>query len=146
MDIWFVVTAVSIVVSLFTTFFVLLADYKLKVSIIWVSLTFSSILLFLLQEFIIRGLVSDKLTDHSFVIESDMEIDESELLSALKNEEYINVYRTKPLMKSKVRIVVNYGEIELFLAKDSVHKNVYWVYYPKYRYSSINEIGKIQLN
>lgn len=83
----------------------------------------------------IRGLASDKLIDHSFVIESEMEIDESELLSALKNEEYINVYRTKTLVKNKVRIVVNHGEIDLFLAKDSVHKNVCWVYYPKYRYS-----------
>lgn len=146
MDIWFVVTAVSFIVSLFATFSVSLAHARLKVILFWFALTFSSWILFSIQEYMIRNLVSDSLTEQSFVIGLEKDIDESRLLNALKNKEYINIYRTQPMVKHKVRIVVNLGEVELLLAKDSVNQNVYWVYYPKYLFSSMNDIGKIQLD
>ncbi len=57
----------------------------------------------------------------------------------------MTINRTKPLRKSKVRIVVNNGEMELLIAEDSKNDNIFWIYYPKYDYSRINSIGKLRL-
>ena len=54
--------------------------------------------------------------------------------------------RTAPLSKSKVRIVTNTGEVELLIAQDPKNKELFWIYYPKYRFSRLNPIGKVRIH
>ncbi|WP_260320444.1 hypothetical protein [Vibrio crassostreae] len=49
------------------------------------------------------------------------------------------------MSKSKVRIVINSGEVELLIAQDSKNEELFWVYYPKYRSSRLNPIGKVRI-
>ncbi|WP_246856959.1 hypothetical protein [Vibrio crassostreae] len=49
------------------------------------------------------------------------------------------------MSKSKVRIVINSGEVELLTAQDSKNEELFWVYYPKYRFSRLNPIGKVRI-
>ena len=124
----------------------LVTNVRFKVTLSWSCLALLCVTLFLSQKYTIRDLLSDRLVEDSFVISSIEEVDETSLLNALKNMEYLDIYRTKPTVKNKVRIVARDGELQLILAKDSVHDDVYWVYYPKYRFSRINDIGKIRLD
>ncbi|WP_286298606.1 hypothetical protein [Vibrio apostichopi] len=146
MDVWFLVTAISFVVCLIATLVSLVTNVRFKVTLSWSCLALLTVTLFLSQKYTIRDLLSDRLVEDSFVISSIEEVDEASLLSALKNKEYLDIYRTKPTVKNKVRIIARDGELQLILAKDSVHDDVYWVYYPKYRFSRINDIGKIRLD
>ena len=146
MDVWFLVTAISFVVCLIATLVSLVTNVRFKVTLSWSCLALLCVTLFLSQKYTIRDLLSDRLVEDSFVISSIEEVDETSLLNALKNMEYLDIYRTKPTVKNKVRIVARDGELQLILAKDSVHDDVYWVYYPKYRFSRINDIGKIRLD
>lgn len=94
----------------------------------------------------IRTVLAEEISDYSFVIESDVDFDESKLLDAIKNKKYVTINRTKPLTKSIVRFVVHNGEIELLIAEDSKNDNIFWVYYPKYSYSRVNDIGKVRIH
>ncbi|MFS1945907.1 hypothetical protein BCU64_001085 [Vibrio lentus] len=146
MDVWFLVTAISFVVCLIVTLVSLVTNVGFKVTLSWSCLALLSVTLFLSQKYTIRDLLSDRLVEESFVISSNEEVNKLSLLRALKNKQYVDINRTKPTVKNKVRIVARDGEVELILAKDSVHEDIYWVYYPKYRFSRINDIGKIKLD
>lgn len=82
----------------------------------------------------------------SFVIEAHEEFEASKLLDSLKNKKYVKMNRTAPLSKSKVRIVTNTGEVELLIAQDPKNKELFWIYYPKYRFSRLNPIGKVRIH
>ncbi len=145
LDIWFSVTAVVFVFSLLIALGVGCWGKSKKILIVFTGMVFLSGMLFFSQTYQIRTILAEELSNDSFVIESYVDFDESKLLDAIKNKKYVTTNRTRPLSKSRVRIVVHNGEIELFVAEDSKNKNVFWVYYPKYRYSRLNEIGKIRI-
>ncbi|EOX1767263.1 hypothetical protein ACPDME_003480 [Vibrio cholerae] len=145
LDIWFSVTAIVFVVCLFSALFVGFLGKNTKILVIFTGMAIISVMLFFSQKYQIRTLLSKELSAYSFVIESHEEFNESKLLDALKNRKYVTTHKARPLSKSKVRIVVNYGEIELLLAEDSKNSSLFWVYYPKYRYSRLNPIGKVHI-
>ncbi|PML76085.1 hypothetical protein [Enterovibrio norvegicus] len=116
----------------------------IMLSSIILTASFSISSLFLL-EFLIKDEVSGLIDENSLVIEMPSGIDEGLLLHSLKNNKYVTTHKTHPLEKSVVRILTNSRELKLQVAQDSKYPYLYWVYYPKYRYSRLNEIGKVRV-
>ncbi len=144
-DIWFRINQIIFVVGLLSVLVLGCLGKGKTTIVVFVGTVLSGIILDFSLNYLIRASLASELSDYSFVIESDEDFDESKLLNALKNKKYVTINRTKPLRKSKVRIVVNDGEIELLIAEDSKNENTFWVYYPKYDYSRINSIGKLRI-
>ncbi|NRF63702.1 MULTISPECIES: hypothetical protein [Vibrio] len=145
LDIWLSVTQIIFILCLLLLFwFGCMSKGKECISV-FVGMVLIVIVSDTLLRQQIRTVLTEKISDYSFVIESDVDFDESKLLDAIKNKKYVTLYRTKPLTKNKVRIVVNNGEVELLIAEDSKNDNTFWVYYPKYRYSRVNAIGKVRI-
>ncbi|QXX08841.1 hypothetical protein [Vibrio neptunius] len=144
-DIWFSINKIIFVLGLFSVFVLGCLGKGKATIVVFLGTVLSGITLDFSLKYHIRTTLASELSDYSFVIESDENFDESKLLYALKNKKYMTINRTKPLRKSKVRIVVNNGEMELLIAEDSKNDNIFWIYYPKYDYSRINSIGKLRL-
>ena len=106
------------------------------------ALSFSS--QFLLS-YLIKNEVSNLIGEDSFVAGNHEDFDNEMFLNALKNKQYVNTYKTQPLERHSIRIVAHLGELELQVAQDSKYPYLYWVYYPKYRYSSYNQLGKLRI-
>ena len=90
--------------------------------------------------------LSELISEDSFVVETYEDFDNELFLKALKGKQFVYTHRTRPLEKSSIHIVNHQGKVELKVAQDSNYPYLYWVYYPKYRYSSINELGKVRVN
>lgn len=146
LDIWFTVTALVFIVSLLSAMFVGVWHKNGKALILLIGVAFISIVLFFSQKYQIRWLLSEELSASSFVTEAHEEFEVSKLLDSLKNKKYVEMNKTDPLSKSKVRIVTNTGEVELLIAQDSKSKALFWIYYPRYRFSRLNPIGKVRIH
>ncbi|NOI28027.1 hypothetical protein [Vibrio coralliilyticus] len=144
-DIWFSLYQIVFLLGLFSVLVLGCLRKGEMTIVVFVGTVLSGIILDSSLNYHIRTKLASELSDYSFVIESNEDFDESKLLDALKNKNYVTINRTKPLTKNKVRIVVNNGEVELLIAEDSKNDNTFWVYYPKYRYSRANAIGKIRI-
>ncbi|HCG6765693.1 hypothetical protein [Vibrio parahaemolyticus] len=90
--------------------------------------------------------VSELISEDSYVVETYEDFDNELFLKALKSKQFVYTHRTRPLEKSSIHIVNHQGEVKLQVAQDSKYPHLYWVYYPKYRYSSVNELGKVRVN
>ncbi|WP_273859525.1 hypothetical protein [Photobacterium sp. GSS17] len=147
-DTWHVVVHALIPVCVFTIFFTaLFKEWKIRKQVIillfCVMLVSFFSLLFLKR--MIRNELSEQLSEYSFIVGTTLEFDEKRLISALKNQIYISTNKTRPVDRTTLRIVINSGELELWISRDSDNPNIYWIYHPKYLYSRSNEIGKIQV-
>ncbi|MBY5945490.1 hypothetical protein [Photobacterium rosenbergii] len=89
----------------------------------------------------IRSLLADDIEG----ITSDMAFNRNLLEKRLKNIAFTAGTNSHPLERFNVVIKMNDGDIPLQLARDSAEKSIYWVYYPKYRFFTINEVGKVRL-
>ena len=132
-------------IAIFITFLFLKWQLKNQVMIVLFLLMFISFFSLFIMRHMIRNEVSEHLDEYSFIISSSMDVDEQKLISALKKQRYITTNRTRPEKINTLRIVINLGEIELWIAEDSDNSDICWVYYPKYLYSRSNEIGKIRI-
>ncbi|MFN3018307.1 hypothetical protein ACK1CN_20340 [Vibrio coralliilyticus] len=144
-DIWFLVTAAVFALSVLSALGIGCWGKSNPALFGLTGGAFLSGILFFSQTYQIRTILAEELHPSSFVIESDADIGDTQLLDALTHKRYVTTNRTRPLSKRKVRIAGKHGEIELLVAEDSDNRHIFWVYYPKYRYSRINEIGKIRL-
>ncbi|USH04364.1 hypothetical protein K6Q96_21750 [Grimontia kaedaensis] len=109
---------------------------------------FSSLSFFVLehlQEKKIKNEISDLISEDSVVAEIYEEFDNELFLKALKNQRFVHTNKTRPLEKMSIHIVNAKGEVKLQVAQDSKYPYLYWVYYPKYQYSSVNELGKVRV-
>ncbi|WP_274016200.1 hypothetical protein AB2S62_19760 [Vibrio sp. NTOU-M3] len=114
------------------------------VTVLFCTAAFSFLSQFLLS-YLIKNEVSNLISEGSFVVGTYEGFDNEMLLNALKNKQYVSTHKTRPLERSNIRIIVHLGELELQVAQDSKYPYLYWVYYPKYRYSSGNELGKVRI-
>tara|TARA_R110001583_G_scaffold9433_1_gene44733 strand:+ start:8577 stop:9062 length:486 start_codon:yes stop_codon:yes gene_type:complete len=96
-----------------------------------------------LLEYLIKDEVATLIDEYSFVIESYKGVDNTMLLSALKNKQYIGTHKTHPLKRRKIQITTSSTKLKLHIAQDSKYPNIYWVYYLKYKFSQGNELGKV---
>ncbi len=93
----------------------------------------------------IRNEVSELIGEHSFVIETFDDFDNEMFIKAIKSKRFVHTHKTHPLEKRSLRIVGHREVVVLQVAQDSKNPKLYWVYYPKYRYSNINELGKVRI-
>ncbi|MGF1836802.1 hypothetical protein [Photobacterium sanguinicancri] len=92
-----------------------------------------------------RTELRNKLTQEIISITSEKTVNNSEVISALKNITYAKGRKSHPLERFGFELQTTKEVIYLELAKDSLDSKAYWVYLPKYRAGDVNEIGKIQL-
>ena len=59
---------------------------------------------------------------------------------------FIPAHHSYPIKKFKFKIKDKDGELELLIGQDSQNKNEYWIFYPKYRHTGANELGRIRTN
>ena len=53
-------------------------------------------------------------------------------------------HHSHPTKKIPIEIFKSNQKLTLILSQDSDYNNEYWVFYPKYRHTRLNEIGRIQ--
>ncbi|MER2496201.1 hypothetical protein [Vibrio neptunius] len=116
-----------------------------KVVIALFCISAASFMSIFLLDYFIKKEVSELITADSVIVESQENFNTAMFLRALRNKQYITTHRTKPLERSVLLIDTHLGQLELEVAQDSEHPHLYWVYYPKYRYSHLNELGKVRV-
>ena len=67
-------------------------------------------------------------------------------LNELTKMSFIPAHHSYPIKKFKFKIKDKDGELELSIGQDSQIKNEYWIFYPKYRHTGANELGRIRTN
>jgi hypothetical protein len=67
----------------------------------------------------------------------------STLVAALHSAASVLGHHSHPTKTIHVRVEANGQAITFNLGRDSQNPQEYWVFYPKYRVSSMNEIGRI---
>ncbi|GAB3524451.1 hypothetical protein [Photobacterium alginatilyticum] len=92
-----------------------------------------------------RTELRDRLTQEVISTTSERPVDNSAVISALKDITYAEGRKSHPLERFGFELQTAKDVIYLELARDSIDSKAYWVYFPKYRTGDANEIGKIQL-
>ena len=67
-----------------------------------------------------------------------------EVLSVLRSMSWRMPHHTHPEMRLRIEVRSNRGLLTLDLGRDSGRKNEYWVFYPRYYITNIDEIDRIQ--
>jgi hypothetical protein len=67
-----------------------------------------------------------------------------DIQTALKKLQWLPDHHSNPTKRIEVEILSADHRLDLILARDSGDPQEYWVFYPKYRITSSNEIGKIR--
>jgi hypothetical protein len=65
------------------------------------------------------------------------------IIAALKTTGSRMAHHSSPTRMIRVDIQSDRGDLSLQLGRDSSYAQEYWVFYPKYRITSNNEIGKV---
>ena len=65
------------------------------------------------------------------------------IITALKTTGWRMDHHSSPTKMIRVDIHTDQGDMSLQLGRDSSYAQEYWVFYPKYRITSNNEIGKV---
>ena len=67
-----------------------------------------------------------------------------DVLSVLKTLDWLPAHHSNPTKRINIEISDHALRLVLSLARDSGDPREYWVFYPKYRVTSYNEIGRIK--
>lgn len=66
-----------------------------------------------------------------------------QILSALQTLQWLPAHHSNPTKRIILQISDDSRNLVLWLARDSGNPREYWVFYPKYRVTASNEIGRI---
>lgn len=69
--------------------------------------------------------------------------DAKQILLTLRSLHWIPAHHSNPTKHITIEIFQNSGRLVLWLARDSANPREYWVFYPKYRITASNEIGRV---
>jgi hypothetical protein len=69
--------------------------------------------------------------------------DPEQISAILKTLNWLPTHHSSPTKRISVEIFDDPRHIVLSLARDSGNPREYWVFYPKYRITASNEIGRI---
>ncbi|MBN1787573.1 MAG: hypothetical protein JW806_04180 [Sedimentisphaerales bacterium] len=58
----------------------------------------------------------------------------------------MNAHNSRETKKFRVEVKDTDQSLTIYLARDSEYMREYWIFYPGYRYTSVNEIGRIRTN
>ncbi|WEM41361.1 hypothetical protein PTW35_12070 [Photobacterium sp. DA100] len=92
-----------------------------------------------------RAELRSRLADGIDSISSDEAFNRNLMAERLTNIKYVIGSNSHPKERFDIVVYTKREEILLQLARDSVEQSTYWVYYPKYRFFTINEVGKVRL-
>lgn len=66
------------------------------------------------------------------------------LLSSLRGLSWLDPHHSNPTKRFALRVTCDSAELVLCVARDSSDPREYWVFYPKYKITATNEIGRIR--
>lgn len=92
-----------------------------------------------------RAELRSRFADGIDSISSDEAFNRNLMAERLTNIKYVIGSNSHPKGRFDIVVYTKREEILLQLARDSVEQSTYWVYYPKYRFITINEVGKVRL-
>lgn len=81
--------------------------------------------------------------NHKVYVNSQPSHDADRVVNALKEVASQPAHHSHPTKRIRVEIESEKGNLILELGRDSSYGHEYWVFYPKYRATSENEIGRI---
>ncbi len=70
--------------------------------------------------------------------------DGAKIIKGLAKAAPMPAHRSRDTKKFRIEIIDDEQGLVVDLARDSEHRREYWVFYPGYRYTSVNEIGRIR--
>lgn len=85
-------------------------------------------------------------TSHSVVVDGRVVSEDNGLLEALKSTDRVMAHHSHPTRMIHVRVEGNGTQMRLNLGRDSSDPKEYWGFFPEYRVTSMNEIGRIRAN
>lgn len=68
------------------------------------------------------------------------------IVSSLRTLNWLDPHHSNPTQRVVVRLIWDSQDLVLSLARDSTDPREYWVFYPKYKITASNEIGRIRTN
>lgn len=147
LDRLFAIAGISILISIITFIGMMLFSKRPNPKVIMGMIVIFMLTLSLAFTFpsVARSELREKLSQTVIKTTSDKSIDREAVLASLKLISYVSGTNSHPLERFNFKIQTSTEVINLQLARDSIDSNKYWVFYPKYPATSINEIGKILL-
>ncbi|MGF1737089.1 hypothetical protein [Photobacterium satsumensis] len=147
LDLVFTVSGIGILLSIIAFILMMIFAKRLNPKIIVVMVMNFVVTLALMMSLpqLGRAELRSLLADDIEGITSDMAFNRNLLEKRLKNFAFIAGRNSHPLERFDVVIKMKGGDISLQFARDSEEQNTYWVYYPEYRFFTINEVGKVRL-
>jgi len=88
--------------------------------------------------------INDKSNSYEIIINGRRMYDVNIVVEELRKIKNIVPHSSHPINEIKISITNEKRQtMELVIGRDSDRKTEYWVYVPKYRHTSINEIGRL---
>jgi len=148
LDYIFMTGAIGILISIVSFVFMMIFVKRLNpyIILVMISVLIVTPLAGTFIPSLVRSELHEKLGGEIISVVSQRGVDKAKVLHNLKDMSSPKYNNTHPLERFMFKVKTAEEEIYLELARDSNDNEVYWVYYPKYYYSGINDVGKIKLS
>jgi hypothetical protein len=83
-------------------------------------------------------------SSHAVMINGQVMPEDTKLLAALKSTGRVIAHHSHPTNMIHVTVEGNGRDMRINLGRDSSDPQEYWVFFPDYRVTSMNEIGRIR--
>jgi hypothetical protein len=80
------------------------------------------------------------------IIDGQKTVDPGPYITELRKITNLAAHHSHPNRRINIEIIKSDKKLLLILGQDSQYKNEFWVFYPKYRHTSLNEIGRVRTN
>ncbi|ELV8553686.1 hypothetical protein QNE49_001319 [Vibrio fluvialis] len=144
LDVMYFFSQVTIVPSIVIFGFVVFKKGFSKYQFLFLIPLFSFLITSMSFPYLARENVKSILSDNILIFEVFGVEDKDKVLGALKSLSFIPSNNSHPVgEKITIKIVTNSNRKTLFMYKDHLTNNKYWIYDAQYRYSINNNIGYI---
>jgi hypothetical protein len=83
-------------------------------------------------------------TSYEMMIDGNKILDAAPYIQELRKIKIIAAHHSHTNLKIHMDIINSDKKITLILGQDSQNKNEFWIFYPKYRNTKLNEIGRLK--
>lgn len=94
----------------------------------------------------VRSFLDEVTTDVTVSVNGQQVKDPNEIIAGLLKVAPLPAHHTHATKRFRIEVSSNEGILVLELGRDSRRQQEYWVFWPEYRYTSRNEIGRITTN
>ncbi|MBC7005843.1 hypothetical protein BIZ37_25100 [Photobacterium sp. BZF1] len=147
LDFLFTVSGIGVLLSIIGFILMMIFAKRLNPKIILVMMMNFVIALALMMSLpqLGRAELRSRLAEGIDSISSDAAFNRNLMAERLTNIKFVIGSNSHPKERFDVEVHTKGEVIPLQLAKDSAEQSTYWVYYPKYRFFTMNEVGKVRL-